>query len=108
MGYNGSNRRGAKSSMFKKSSYKSSSNMLFGKKGLLTGMLKVGSSIAKDGTKGIPRENDSENINITNNDSTENIVIYVLVIVIIVSIFIYIPLLALIVAVLLFGTFLKK
>ena len=34
MGYNGNNRKGVRSSMFKKSAYKSGSNMLFGKNGI--------------------------------------------------------------------------
>lgn len=108
MGYNGSNRRGAKSSMFKKSSYKSGSNMLFGKKGIFTGMFDVGSAITKDVIKEIPKENIKEEKLISDNDSSENKVIYIILIIIISCVFIFFPLLGTIITLLLFGAFLKK
>ncbi len=48
MGYNGSNRRGARSSMWKKSSSRAGINMLFSKRGVVTGLFDIGSAIKKD------------------------------------------------------------
>lgn len=48
MGYNGNNRKGPKSSMFKKSAYKSGSNMLFGKNGIFTDIFNITTDVVKD------------------------------------------------------------
>ena len=77
MGYNGSNRKGydRRYRGLSKSSMRSGNSMLFGKKGIVTGLFDVGSSIAKDVTNYDPPIESNVTANTEGNSNTAFIII---------------------------------
>lgn len=111
MGYNGSNRRGAKASMWRKSSSRIGSNILFGKRGVVTGLFDIGSSIAKDTISEVSQNNKKRPQKAIQNDVSINILVVILltvVLILMIIAIIHVPLLAIIIGVLLLGAFLRK
>lgn len=111
MGYNGRNRKGydRRYRGLSKSSMRSSNSILFGKKGIVTGLFDIGDSVVKDLSDTTHQSDTSikREPSVNSNFSIGVILLIITSIVLLILIVIYVPWLLFIIGLLLFGAALR-